>query len=307
MVVVDYYKRDLSELKMDMEMRDRFAGMQQDDVQVPSITQYLAGLMRGADVGKCESTPLAMEIVNRHDMLPQQSEREKSNVDQDAVGSSAWLQLRSMAWQRDMADVSDNAQGSGMGDYVAKDGGYMDNITYAQQIREHRRVEEVRQILRSTDLTIMEPLRRPLPEDAPPDFDNADEQRFRLELHVRKRFAAPVGRGAFTLNSMNLSDHPKELGAPIIRMTGKIFGECGAKVNLQVTDPSMYQWGDFHNGVSTGLKDARASSDQAGDASNTLIRAWIVNHRPDDPEDIMKSPSHAGVLFALGLNGYHQP
>ena len=248
---MDYYKRDLSELKMDMEMRDRFAGMQQDDVQVPSITQHLTGLMRGADVGKYESIPLAgkvgvvggelfnakwrvqrpfklsdtvckyydcvymneldelkraellatmmeqdqftihdlnvlpygvalpiknalgklrhslssslpplaLEIVNRLDMLPQQSGRKKSYVHQDAVKSSAWLQLRSMACQRDMADVSNNAQGSGMGDYAAKYGGYMGNTTYAQRLREDGRVEEVRRILRTTDLTIMEPLR----------------------------------------------------------------------------------------------------------------------------------------------------
>ena len=45
---------------------------------------------------------------------------------------STWLQLRSMACQRAMADVSNNAQGSGIGDYAAKDGCYMDNITYAQ-------------------------------------------------------------------------------------------------------------------------------------------------------------------------------
>ena len=61
MIVVDYYKRDLSELKMYMEMRGRFSGMQQD-VQVPSITQHLTGLMRGADVGKYESIPLAEKV-----------------------------------------------------------------------------------------------------------------------------------------------------------------------------------------------------------------------------------------------------
>ena len=94
-------------------------------------------------------------------MLPQQSGREKIDIDQDAVGSSARLQLRSMAWQRDMADVSNNAQGSGMGGYAAKDGSYMANITYSQRFREDRRVEKVRRILRTTDLTIMEPLRGP--------------------------------------------------------------------------------------------------------------------------------------------------
>ena len=103
---------------------------------------------------------------------------------------------------------------------------------------------------------------------------------------------------------MNLSDPPKELGVLIVCMTGTIFGKRGARVNLQVTDPSMYQWGDFRNGVATGLKVVRASYDQTGDASNVLIRVWNVNHRPDDPEDIIKSPSHAGVIIALGLNGY---
>lgn len=162
-----------------------------------------------------------------------------------------------------------------------------------------RRTDEVRRILRSTDPVVMTPLVSP--NDSNFDFDAAAEQKRKLEVLVRKRYASPVGRGAYTLRTFVPSDPTKPLSVPEICTTGVLFAHEGSKVTYTPADPTRLQWGEFHNGVAAGLRIAAASDDKDGESGEILTRSWIVNHRPLDES---ATNHHAGMLLALGLGGH---
>lgn len=180
------------------------------------------------------------------------------------------------------------------------DGCEMQTHLFRLRFSADRRVEEVRRILRSTDPVIITAPENPHP-DSLIDFDLASEQKRKLERLVRKRYAAPVGRGAYTLRTFVPSDPTKPLSVPKICVRGVLFSQKGSRVTLQETDLIKAQWGEFHNGVASGLRIVAAQSDEESDSGQILTRAWIVNHRPSDSSG---SANHAGMLLALGLGGY---
>lgn len=183
---------------------------------------------------------------------------------------------------------------------VEGDGCDLDAAIYRLRFSEDKRIEEARRILRSTDFIIMTPVQKSTHNDSP-EFDVVFEQKRKLEDLLQKRFAAPIGRGAFTLRTFVLSDPTRPLPVPKICMTGKIFGQNGAKVNCTNLDPLVLQWAEFHNGVAAALRIIAADANKEGETGQILTRSWIVNHRPSDASG---SPTHAGMLLGFGLGGY---
>ncbi|CDF35720.1 unnamed protein product [Chondrus crispus] len=181
-----------------------------------------------------------------------------------------------------------------------EDGCEMETHLFRLRFSEDRRGEEVRRMLRSTDPVTMTPPANPYP-DSIMEFDIASEQRRKLARLVRKRYAAPVGRGAYTLRTYLPSDPTKPLVIPKICVSGVLFSQKGSVVTLNEAEASEGQWGEFHNGVAAGLRIVAARTDDDSDNGRILTRAWIVNHRPTASSG---SSSHAGMLLALGLGGY---
>ncbi|KAI0566454.1 Anaphase-promoting complex subunit 1 [Gracilaria domingensis] len=182
----------------------------------------------------------------------------------------------------------------------AGDGCDMDGDIYGLRFSSDRRLEEVRRILRSTDFTIMTPIHIPK-EETTAEFDIVAEQRFKLGVLVRKRLAAPVGRGAFTLRTFVPSDPTQSLPVPPICLSGKLYAQKGAKVTVSHLDPKRLQWSDFHNGVAAGLRIVAAEEENDCAAGHILTRSWIVKHKPTDTSG---DATHAGMLLAFGLGGY---
>lgn len=209
------------------------------------------------------------------------------------------------------------------------DGCELEASTFKLRFSQDRRLNEVRRLLRSTDLVVMNAVQQQQNDGhSPVEFDMIAEQKLKLATLLRKRFAAPVGRGAYTLRTFMPTDPTKPLPVPKICMTGTIFGQ-NAKVTYIPPDASLLQWGEFHNGVAAGLRIIAADSSGSGgnnrnrngfdnDSSNgiggsntsghghgaaeqILTRSWIVNHKPSDTSG---GATHAGMLLALGLGGY---
>lgn len=186
--------------------------------------------------------------------------------------------------------------------YVEDDGDGCDmhGDLFRLRFGEDRRLDEVRRILRSTDFTIMTPVLK-TDQDSSAEFDLLSRQKAKLECLLRKRFAAPVGRGAFTLRTYAPTCSTKPLSAPKICMTGRLFAQSGPKVTYSPTDSNSFQWGEFHNGVAAGLRIVAADVNRGSETGRILTRSLIVNQRPSD---IAGSATHAGMLLALGLGGY---
>lgn len=185
------------------------------------------------------------------------------------------------------------------GNVDGEDGCSMHARIFQLRFSSDRRTDEVRRILRSTDPVVMTPLVPP--SDASFDFDVGAEQKKKLELLVRKRYASPVGRGAYTLRTFVPSDPTKPLSVPKICTTGVLLGQKGSRISFTPADPARLEWGEFHNGVAAGLRIAAASEDRDGESGDILTRSWIINHRPNDDS---ATNYHAGMLLALGLGGY---
>lgn len=186
--------------------------------------------------------------------------------------------------------------------YVDEDGDGCDlyGAIFRLRFAEDKRVEEVRRMLRSTDITVMAPVRIP-DENSAVEFDASIEQKRKLGRLLRKRFAAPVGRGAFTLRTLVPTDPTKPLPVPKVCTMGKIYAQKGTTVKLVPQELSEMQWGLFHNGVASGLRVVAADASRESETGQILTRSFIVNHRPTDSTG---TATHAGMLLGLGLGGY---
>lgn len=186
--------------------------------------------------------------------------------------------------------------------YVDEDGDGCDlhGAIYRLRFAEDKRVEEVRRMLRSTDITVMAPVRIP-DENSAVEFDAAMEQKRKLGRLLRKRFASPVGRGAFTLRTLVPTDPTKPLPVPMVCTTGKIYAQKGTTVRLVPQELGEMQWGLFHNGVASGLRIVASDVSRESKTGQILTRSFIVNHRPTDTTG---TATHAGMLLGLGLGGY---
>lgn len=217
-----------------------------------------------------------------------------------AAASTSSHRGASVLPEHDTAGATSETRGKNCSDANESDGCYMTGSIYQLRFSEDRRIEEVRRILRSTDYIYMTPVENSHP-DSSLEFDIVVQQKQKLGMLLQKRFAAPVGRGAFTLRTYVPSDPTKALPVPKICTTGLLHSHKGAKVNISPNNPLHFQWGEFHNGVAAGLRIVAAEASQEMDTKQILTRSWIVNNRPSD---ISTGGTHAGMLLAFGLGGY---
>lgn len=189
------------------------------------------------------------------------------------------------------------------------DGCEMSDSIFKLRFANDRRISEVRRLLRSTEPVVVH-LASLTTEDIErwPEGDRPNDQPWlldRMTVLLKRHFAAPVGRGAFTLRTFTPTDPTMPLSVPALCLRGKIAGQKGAKLTFTPESaPYRIDWGEFHNGVAAGLRLVASGGDAEGgprDGVSLLTRTWIVNHRPSDKAG---NASHAGMLLALGLGGY---
>ena len=178
------------------------------------------------------------------------------------------------------------------------DGCEMTDLIFKLRFAQDRRLNEVRRMLRSTTPLIISPKT----ETGGANEPDSREFESKLALLLRKRLASPVGRGAFTLRTFLPADPTKPLLIPEICLTGQLFGQKFAKISLsEVSGMLNTEWGEFHNGVASGLRLVAPDSNSDSDNVQVLTRSWIVRHKPSDSP---ANASHAGMLLALGLGGF---
>lgn len=179
----------------------------------------------------------------------------------------------------------------------ADDGCDMRDFIFKLRFGQDRRLNEVRRMLRSTTPVIISPN----VDTGTAGESDSSEFEEKLLVLLQKRLASPVGRGAFTLRTFLPADPTKPLIVPKICTTGRLYGQKFAKLNLTDASAINTEWGQFHNGVASGLRLVAPDSSRDSDNVKVLTRSWIVRHKPTD---ISASSSHAGMLLALGLGGF---
>ncbi|XP_059480357.1 anaphase-promoting complex subunit 1 isoform X2 [Neocloeon triangulifer] len=153
-----------------------------------------------------------------------------------------------------------------------------------------QRVASVRRMLQSAKPVKISIIQRPEVSD----HDYIEEQEKQLLSLCTRTLGLPVGRGMFTLASVE----PvvlEPLPVPKLCLTGK-SPIRGTSIDLShiETVANMNYWPLFHNGVAAGLK---VSPNAPG-----IDSTWIGYNRQKGNADA--ATEHAGFLMALGLNGH---
>lgn len=182
------------------------------------------------------------------------------------------------------------------------------------------RLYEVGKLLRSSRPTFLKVQRAVEVSDH--DFERMKQER--LLVLCRRVQALPLGRGMFTLGS--LEPIPAEpLEVPKLCLSGRVPPNNATLVLDTETlscPKNMTVWPEFHNGVAAGLRLPLAYDDGKGKVP-MISRAWIVSNRSAGRQELPqrnqqssesnnestesdKRPTHAhgGVLMALGLRGH---
>jgi anaphase-promoting complex subunit 1 len=180
------------------------------------------------------------------------------------------------------------------------------------------RLHEVGNLLRSSRPTFLKVQRAVEVSDH--DFERMKQER--LLVLCRRVQALPLGRGMFTLGS--LEPIPAEpLEVPKLCLAGRVPPNNATLLLDTETlgcPKNMTVWPEFHNGA--GLRLPLAYDDGMGKVP-MISRAWIVSNRNsgrqelsqrnpqrsesnNESTDYDKHPTHAhgGVLMALGLRGH---
>ncbi|GAB0495351.1 hypothetical protein MMPV_006651 [Pyropia vietnamensis] len=135
-----------------------------------------------------------------------------------------------------------------------------------------------------------------------------------LGRSVTAILAAPVGRGAFTLRTHTPPDAIRRLRVPPLALHGRLRRRHPAPPLVIAPEPDTWgyatDWGDFHNGVATGLRLRSPPSASGGGGGSgggprrrrpLLDRTWIVANRVGGAAGWA---AHGGLLLALGLGGH---
>lgn len=167
---------------------------------------------------------------------------------------------------------------------------HMVNIeTLKCRFNEDLRIKELRTCLQTT-----RPIQIKLNQG--PDVSDHDfleeEEKFLACICVRT-MALPIGRGIFTLHTINpIPTEP--ILVPELNLKGKSLTKKTTIDLTRVEVPvNMTNWPLFHNGVAAGL----TINAQAKDLSNS----WIKSHLAKNFE---LTNEQAGFLYGLGLTGH---
>ena len=153
------------------------------------------------------------------------------------------------------------------------------------------RLKEVRKLLRSNrNVTLIHSQAKMFEIADRPDLMDQENQA-KLQLLSLRTQALSVGRGMYVLASIT-PVLTEALPMPALCLDGKLPPKNNV-VELDVsglTDDD-FTWPDFHNGCAAGLRVSPSQSQ--------ITRTWIVYNRPNE-----LNYTHAGFLFALGLQGH---
>lgn len=126
-----------------------------------------------------------------------------------------------------------------------------------------------------------------------PSATEQDLQQAQLWHLAQRTTALPLGRGAFTLATINTL-LTEAFTVPKLVLAGRLPAQQNATVNL---DPNirniqeLKSWPEFHNAVAGGLR--------LSPVQGKMSRTWIMYNKPEEP-----NITHAGLLLALGLHGH---
>lgn len=157
------------------------------------------------------------------------------------------------------------------------------------RFNEDLRIKEVRTCLQTT-----RPIQIKLNQGPDvSDHDFLEEEEKFLSFICMRTMSLPVGRGIFTLHTVNpIPTEPVLI--PELNLKGKSVTK---KTTIDLTrievPANMTYWPSFHNGVATGL----TINSQAKDLSNS----WIKSHLAKNFE---LTNEQAGFLYGLGLTGH---
>lgn len=166
---------------------------------------------------------------------------------------------------------------------------------HALRFSEDRRIEEVRRLLRSTD-----PIKLTRPTDPSPEYAPSLEIDLKLKRLSRKRYATPVGRGAFTLRTLVSSNPTKPLDIPKLCTIGIVVDQKDNRIHLSDKAKEDVAWGEFHNGVAAGLRILAWMDKRESEIGRRMTRGWILGQKGQRGD----YGKHGGILMGLGLGGY---
>ncbi|KAI8837479.1 hypothetical protein BJ741DRAFT_664135 [Chytriomyces cf. hyalinus JEL632] len=124
--------------------------------------------------------------------------------------------------------------------------------------------------------------------DSTEEFIRSEQQQI-LTSFSNKMFALPFGRTLLTFETSKPT-LDEFVSFPPVTVSAKM-PPLQEVIHLDPTQaaPDLFDWPNFHNGVSTGLRISRES---------VLSGSWMVQNIPATP-----TCNHAGLVFALGLKG----
>jgi Anaphase-promoting complex subunit 1 len=250
-----------------------------EDFTVGMALPIMEALLRCADRPNCEELSQlctqTRKLIGREDI-----------VDPDLVSN---------ACARESNEYKDNTHGD-------EDGLVEIESSHALRFRVDNRLKEVGRLLRSSKPVYLKVTRAVEVSDH--EYERLKQER--LLILIRRVLALPLGRGMFTLGTL---DHVPAENLPIPDLC--LSGRVPPTNNIIALDTSqcptdMTMWPSFHNGVAAGLRLPAAVED----ASLKIARSWIIYNKtssygsePRD-EEISAIHAHGGVLMALGLRGH---
>jgi hypothetical protein len=164
------------------------------------------------------------------------------------------------------------------------------------------RLKEVARLLRSSRPTFLKVPRAVELSDH--DYERLKQER--LLTLCRRVLALPLGRGMFTLGTLNPVP-AEQLPIPELCLSGRVPPANNTlALDASHTALDMTVWPNFHNGVAAGLRLPRAG----GNSSFKITRSWIMYNKAscahgETPESGSQSThAHGGLLMALGLRGH---
>jgi len=182
---------------------------------------------------------------------------------------------------------------------------------------EDRRLEQVSKLLDSSKPTQIQKQTLQLSEDDLDGFDpnDAPDLQRHILLNIKQQVLSfCIGRGMMTMsskkqiNSLTNDATSNIINIPPILLTAKLKRNRAimsidiSKISLESdsTSVSSTQWAEFHNGVASGLVIGKECK---------ITKEWIMFHKPNKRgsqynRQNSDSVTHAGLLFALGLQGH---
>ena len=153
------------------------------------------------------------------------------------------------------------------------------------------------------------------------DTEMREAQQECLLAVIGRQTSCSLGRAAFALRTLcpTITQH---VDVPFLCVRGRLSGPRGHECKLYTSDFALtnFNWPQFHNGVAAGLQVVGVPVDCVNNGGNGIVHTdrpsvdnaaqmdntWILFNMPTINHGTQRplSPSDAGFLFGLGLNGY---